>query len=124
MNVNFILYVGDQLAATAFYRATLDLEPQLDVPGMTEFRIGEDAVLGLMPERGIMRLLGPVLGDPSSCAGVPRCEVYLTVDDPERYLSRAVDAGARLLSEVAPRDWGHRVGYCADLDGHVVAFGG
>ena len=29
--------------------------------------------------------------------------------------------GARLVSPVADRDWGDRVGYVADPDGHVIA---
>jgi hypothetical protein len=42
----FILYVADQTAATAFWRAVLDMAPSLNVPGMTEFILGSGAVLG------------------------------------------------------------------------------
>lgn len=63
MMVNFILYVTDQAASARFYAAVLALPPALDVPGMTEFRLGEGATLGLMPVSGIRRLLGPSLPD-------------------------------------------------------------
>ena len=118
---HLILFVRDQLAATRFYRLVLGREPVLDVPGMTEFEIGPAAVLGLMPERGITRLLGPAI-DPAKAGGAPRAELYLVVDDPGGHHARALVAGARELSALAPRDWGHEVAYSADLDGHILAF--
>jgi len=118
---HFILYVLDQAGAAAFYRAVLARAPRLDVPGMTEFEVG-GAVLGLMPEAGIKRLLGVALPDPSSARGIPRAELYLLVPDPAAHHGRALAAGARELSPLAPRDWGHEAAYCLDLDGHVLAF--
>lgn len=113
---HFILYVEDQARSALFYRQVLDLEPRLDVPGMTEFALGEQAVLGLMPEAGIRRLLGidPTRG--------PRCELYLLVEDPGSYHRRALKAGARELGPLESRDWGHRAAYSQDPDGHVLAF--
>lgn len=121
MTAHFILYVRDQAASARFYRAALGVEPRLDVPGMTELELG-GAVLGIMPEAGIKRLLGDVLPDPAAASGTPRAELYLVVDDPGSYHRRAVAAGARELSALAPRDWGHDVAYCMDPDGHVLAF--
>lgn len=54
---HIILYVANQEASRAFYEAVLAQAPGLDVPGMTEFAIGESVILGLMPESGILRLL-------------------------------------------------------------------
>ncbi|MGD0701013.1 MAG: hypothetical protein ABSA02_14140 [Trebonia sp.] len=51
--VHLIFYVSDQVAATAFWQAVLDCPPALDVPGMTEFALGTQMVLGLMPERRV-----------------------------------------------------------------------
>ena len=122
MTAHFILYVSDQARAAAFYRKALALDPSLDVPGMSEFRLGPDCVLGLMPEAGVRRLLAPAIRDPASAGGVPRCEVYLVVDSPRTYMERAVALGAKVLGPVAARDWGHEAGYCEDPDGHVLAF--
>lgn len=121
MKLHAILYVEDQEAATLFYRTTLAVAPRLHVPGMTEFDVG-GAVLGLMPEAGIKRLLGERLPDPSRGRGGARAEVYLIVDEPAAYHARAVAAGARELSPLALRDWGDEVAYSLDLDGHVLAF--
>ena len=53
----FVLFVRDQQRSALFYRSTLDCEPLLDVPGMTELPLSSGAVLGLMPEAGMRRLL-------------------------------------------------------------------
>lgn len=119
---HLILYVADQARSTAFYSAVLGLAPRLHVPGMTEFELAGGAVLGLMPESGIRRLLGDALPDPADARGVPRAELYLVVDDPRAFHARALSAGARELSPLLPRSWGHRAAYSLDPDGHVLAF--
>ena len=119
---HFILYVADQAAAAAFYRAVLGVKPQLDVPGMTEFPLPGGAVLGLMPEKGIAKLLG--LDVPHAGAGdaQARAELYLVVPHPQAYIDRAIAAGARPLSPLQPRDWGHEAGYVLDDNHHVLGF--
>jgi RimJ/RimL family protein N-acetyltransferase/predicted enzyme related to lactoylglutathione lyase len=118
---HFILYVRDQERARAFYESALGVAPRLHAPGMTEFALPGGAVLGLMPEAGIRRLL-PDLPDPALARGAPRAETYLIVMEPRASLARAVAAGAAELSPVLPRDWGDDAGYCLDPDGHVLAF--
>ena len=118
---HFILYVRDQRASAEFYRRALGCAPRLDVPGMTEFDL-DGAILGLMPEAGIVRLLGASLPDPALAHGVPRAELYLVVNDPSARHAAALTAGARELAPLAVRDWGHEAAYCLDPDGHVLAF--
>ena len=122
IKAHFILYVSDQARSTEFYRQVLDLLPTLNVPGMTEFALTDQCVLGLMPEASIKRLLGESLPDPSAGHGLPRAELYLMVTEPEAYQRRAIAAGAIELSGLKDRDWGHRAAYSLDPDGHVLAF--
>ncbi len=122
MKAHIILYVDDQERSTRFYARALGSGPTLHVPGMTEFTIGTDVVLGLMPAAGIVRLLGDAIRDPREAAGIPRVEVYLIGPDATTMHAAALAAGARELSPVIRRDWGHFAGYVADPDGHVVAF--
>ncbi|NNN07141.1 MAG: glyoxalase [Elusimicrobia bacterium] len=122
MQAHLIFYVADQKSSAVFYERVLGLKPQLDVPGMTEFRLGEGAILGLMPSAGIKRLLGAKLPDPETAAGIPRAELYFVVDDPAAYHRKALANGARELSALGPRDWGHDAAYCLDPNGHVLAF--
>ncbi len=70
---------------------------------MTEYSLGDGALLGLMPEAGTQRLLGLPRG-----AG-PRAELYLLIDDPAA--ARALEAGTLEFSPLLPRDWGHRAAY-------------
>lgn len=119
---HFILYVRDARASAAFYREVLAVAPRLDVPGMTEFDLASGAVLGLMPEAGIARLLGEALPSPAAARGVPRAELYLLVDEPGAFHARALAAGAAELSALAPRPWGHDAAYSLDPDAHVLAF--
>jgi catechol 2,3-dioxygenase-like lactoylglutathione lyase family enzyme len=121
MKAHFILYVSDQKASAAFYAAVLQAEPRLDVPGMTEFQLNDGAVLGLMPQTGIKRLLGDKLPDPAKASGIPRAELYIITDDPAGHHQRAIQNGAKELSPLLPRDWGHAVAYSLDPDGNVLA---
>lgn len=122
MKPHFILYVADQAKSSSFYSSVLGLKPRLNVPGMTEFQLGPGSVLGLMPEAGASRLLGAEYIDVGSAGSTARAELYLLVDSPSEYHSRALSAGAREISPMAERDWGHNAAYSLDPDGHVLAF--
>ena len=119
---HFIFYVADQERSFAFYAAVLVAEPRLHVPGMTEFDLPGGGVLGLMPENDIRSLLGSALPDPSAANGIPRAELYLVLSEPGGYHARALAAGARELSPLLPRSWGHVAAYSLDPDGHVLVF--
>lgn len=119
--IEFILYVSEQKSSKAFYQSLLQSEPVLDVAGMTEFALSENCTLGLMPNDGIARIIGDALPHPESGTGIPRCELYLLVEDAQKTFEHAMQCGARLVSPVADRDWGDRVGYVSDPDGHVIA---
>lgn len=98
--LHVILYVRDQAASAAFYRAALAVSPRLDVPGMTEFEVG-GAVLGLMPEEGIVRcsarrsriqrlLVACLAPSSTSCSTIP-CR-----STPVRWLPELVSCRRRL----------------------------
>ena len=122
MIVHTILYVADQNKSCDFYKTIFGQEPQLHVPGMTEFLLSEKHILGLMPERGIKNLLGDKLPDPAKANGIPRAELYIRVENPEKMFAEAIRSGAKELDSIRPRDWGDRAGYVMDHDGHVLAF--
>lgn len=116
----FILYVRDQQKSADFYEAVLGYGPRMNVPGMTEFDLGLQSVLGLMPLAGVERLFNRTIR--SESGQNLHTEVYLMVDDPHCYHDRAIAAGAHELSPYSVRDWGHSVAYCLDFDGNVLAF--
>ena len=122
MKTNFILYVENQQRSACFYESVLQRSPELNVPGMTEFRLSATTILGLMPTADIKRLLGDCLTDPQLGHGIARAEVYLTVDDPQACHQRALAAGANELSPLLLRNWGDLAAYSQDFDGHVLVF--
>lgn len=64
MKIHFILFVKNQSQSVSFYTQLLDLKPNLDVPGMTEFSIDSNVILGIMPEKGIKKILENNISDP------------------------------------------------------------
>ena len=120
--VQFILYVSDQKRSTEFYKNTLNKEPVLNVPGMTEFQLSDECKLGIMPETGIVKILQDTVPHPTLGNGIPRCELYIYVDDVDEIYNRAIHAGAKTVSASFLRDWGDVVAYVCDPDGHIVAF--
>lgn len=119
--LEFILYVSNQEKSRDFYQILLQQKPSLDVSGMTEFTLNDFVKIGLMPNDGIAKIITPKLPHPTSCIGIPRCELYLQVDNIETIFEEAKQAGATEISPITLRDWGDYVGYISDFDGHVIA---
>ena len=117
-----ILYVSDQERSKEFYSILLNKQPSLHVPGMTEFILTDNLKLGLMPEKGIAKILVDKTPHPSTGNGIPRCELYFHTDNIEATFNLAKKAGAKEISPILPRDWGDTVCYVSDIDGHIIAF--
>jgi uncharacterized glyoxalase superfamily protein PhnB len=117
-----ILYVENQEKSSTFYRQILELEPSLEVPGMTEFILADNLKLGLMPNQGISKIITPVMLHPNKGTGIPRCELYIKTQNAEQLFANSLQHGALLVSNFSLRNWGDSVGYVADPDGHIIAF--
>ena len=89
---------------------------------MTEFQLNKQAKLGLMPNKGIAKLFPKYIKQPETGTFIPRCELYIKVDDVDTNYQKAIDLGATAINKPQQRDWGDYVGYVMDLDGHIVAF--
>lgn len=120
--IHTILYVENQEISTEFYTKILRLKPDLNVPGMTEFHLTDDFTLGLMPNSGIAKILAGKTPPPESGTGIPRCELYLYVDDIEAALKNIHDNQIAVISGLEERNWGDMAFYFADPDGHIIAF--
>lgn len=117
-----ILYVNDQEVSSQFYQKIFRCAPDLNVEGMTEFIISDSCKLGLMPNKGIAKILSDKTKHPDLGVGIPRCELYLYVDNIQLEFENAYNCGAKLTSPVKERDWGDKVCYFSDPDGHIIAF--
>lgn len=120
--IETILFVQDQKVSTEFYSKLFNRNPELDVPGMTEFRVFENGYIGLMPNNGIAKIIADNSPHPQLGTGIPRCELYLLVDDAAKAYHHAISIGAKIISPLQDRDWGDIAGYVADPDGHIIAF--
>jgi uncharacterized glyoxalase superfamily protein PhnB len=120
--IETILYVNDQQASTAFYTKLFRQKPYLNVSGMTEFKLAENCKLGLMPNKRIAKILSEKTPHPDLGNGIPRCELYLYVENIQLEFDNATKIGAKFISEIQVRDWGDRVCYFSDIDGHIIAF--
>ncbi len=120
--VEFILYVNDQEASRIFYQKIFRQKADLHVPGMTEFNISAHCKIGLMPNKSIAKILENKTPHPDSGNGIPRCELYVHVDNIHIEFENALKSGAILVSPILNRDWGDKVCYFADPDHHIIAF--
>lgn len=120
--INPILYVEDQEISTVFYTKVLRQNPVLNVPGMTEFRLTENFTLGLMPHTSIAEILNGKTPPPQSGIGIPRCEIYLYVENIEEELVNILQNSIELISGLEERNWGDNAFYFSDPDGHIIAF--
>lgn len=120
--IEIILYVKDQEASSIFYERILRRKPDLNVPGMTEFIVSENCKIGLMPNKGIAKILADKTPHPDSGNGIPRCELYLYVDNIQYEFDNAIKCGAKLISPITEMNWGDRACYFSDPDGHILAF--
>lgn len=121
-HVEMILYVKDQQKSTLFYEQIFRRSADLNVPGMTEFILNHNCKLGLMPNDGIAKIITSALPHPSLGDGIPRCELYFTLDTIHEEFKNVQKLGATIISPIEPRNWGDTVFYFSDLDGHVIAF--
>ncbi|MEN8139346.1 MAG: lactoylglutathione lyase [Bacteroidota bacterium] len=120
--IEFIIYVSKQERSKDFYERLFKIKPSLNVTGMTEFKLSENVKLGIMPEKGIAKIISNKLPHPEKGNGIPRCELYLKMNNPNEYIRRGIELGGKKISKLQDRNWGDKVGYISDLDGHIIAF--
>jgi len=117
-----IVYVENQNLSRDFYSKLLEIQPVLDVVGMTEFELNTNTRLGLMPKENISKILDFQVDIPDTKINKPSCELYFFVGNPDEYLQKLVLLGGKLLSAGKLRNWGHFVAYGFDLDNNLIAF--
>lgn len=115
-----ILAVEDLARSVRFYAAAFGWPAEIETPVYVELALPGGMRFGLYQREGFAKNPGraPVCIPDGA---ITPAEIYLHVDDLAAECSRAIDAGARLLSAASPRPWGDDVAYLADPDGHLLA---
>ena len=114
-----ILAVADAERAASFYAQVFGWPLAVHVPVYREFELPQGQRLGLYQREAFARNTG-ALPAQVEALGITATELYLHVDDVAAAATRALAAGARLLSAQALRPWGDDAAYVADPDGNVV----
>lgn len=114
-----ILAVENLPLSSDFYGRGLGWTQVVDTPVYHEFILPAGMRLGLYERTAFGRNTGrvPVKGGPGSLTPT---ELYLHVDRIDVAIEALIGVGARLLSPLAPRDWGDEAAYFADPDGNVI----
>lgn len=114
-----ILAVEHLPRSAAFYDGAFGWEQVVDVPVYVEFALPNGTRLGLYERVAFGRNTGQVPA-PTAPGAISSTELYFYVDDLPDASARLRRAGARVLSEAAPRDWGDEAAYFSDPDGNVI----
>ncbi|NOX65149.1 MAG: glyoxalase [Chlorobi bacterium] len=118
----FIIYVDDIEKTKMFYELLFDVKPTIDEPGMCELELPNGAVLGIMPNTSLEKLFGAEYRVNEKKKASPKFEFYFQVDNAEALYQKALQLGALSLRKFTKMDWGDRVAYCVNHDGHILAF--
>jgi catechol 2,3-dioxygenase-like lactoylglutathione lyase family enzyme len=110
------LGVADLPRAVAFYEALGWERADSSMDAIAWFHTA-DTNLGLFPTDDLAADANlPTTRGPFD--GITLAINVETADEVDRYLAEAVAAGGRLLKPATTPDWGGRMGYFADPDGH------
>ncbi|MBW2455193.1 MAG: VOC family protein [Deltaproteobacteria bacterium] len=114
-----ILAVEDLQQAVAWYRAAFGFPVRVDTPAYVELALPDGRGIGLYRREGFGKNTGQVpMAVPAG--EIVGTELYFHVSNLEAAVTRLTEAGGRLLSAAAPRDWGDEAAYFADPDGNVI----
>ncbi len=115
-----VFAVQDLAVSRKFYQDVFGWPINLEFPVLVSFKMSSNIELMLYDKDAFARNTGqmPVFATENSTSST---ELYFHVDDIEEVIRKLEKAGARVLSELKPRDWGDKVAYYADPDGNVLA---
>ncbi len=114
-----ILAVEDIERSVRFYRGVFGWSARVEVPVYVEFEFPSGCGLGVYQRDAFAKNPG------HQPAAIPKgaisaTEIYLYQEDLDAAIAKLEAAGARKLSDRAPRPWGDEAAYYADPDGNVV----
>ncbi len=114
-----ILAVGDLPLSVRFYREAFGWTQVVDVPVYAEFLLPNGQRLGLYNREAFGLNMGQVPAKLPQGELAPT-ELYFYTDNLVEAIAGLETAGARLLSQLAVRNWGDEAAYYADPDGNVL----
>ncbi len=107
----------DQRRAERFYRALLESAPRHDRSGVCYFAL-TGSWLALYPREALADYCG-VDSQGTGFSGVTLSVNLASPAEVGAALDRAREAGARVVRDAGPTDWGGHAAWIADPDGHL-----
>ena len=121
--VHIILTVSDISKSRMFYNLLFNITPIVDESNICEFQLTENLILGLQNEDLKLKNFDPDIymrfAQNKHTGGE---EIYIEHSDAEGIHTKALQLGCLELSPFKERNWGHKVGYSINHDGHILAF--
>lgn len=111
------LATSDQQRASDFYRALLECEPTRDRSGVTYFKL-DGCWLALYPRAELARYCG-VAPTGANFEGITVSVNLASTQEVTAAVERARSAGATVVREPGPVDWGGYIAWIADPDQHL-----
>ncbi len=118
----FIIYVDDVEKTKMFYEILFNIKPIIDEPDMCELELPNGAILGIMPNSSLEKLFGTEYGISEKKKATPKFEFYFQVENAEALHKKALQLGALEIRNFTEMDWGDKVAYSKNHDGHIIAF--
>jgi len=122
MKTYFIIYVKNFDKSKIFYELLFNKKPIIDEPGMAEFELPGGAALGIMPDSSLEKLFGEDFKIEKNRKTLPQTELYFLVENALLLHNKAIQLGATEIRTFSKMDWGHKVAYSINHDGHILAF--
>ena len=119
-HLSTILAVADLSKSHEFYTQAFGWKLRVDAPVYKEFLLPNGRGIGLYQRESFAHNTGQ-LPEQIGSGKISATELYFHVPDLAAAMEKLTKAGARKLSDPAPRDWGDEVAYFADPDGNVIA---
>ena len=122
MKTYFIIYVDDFDKTKLFYELLFNNKPEIDEPGMCEFKLPNGFKLGIMPSSSLEKLFGEEFLEQRDRKSLPKIELYFQIEKAKDFHQRAIQLGATEIKKFTKMDWGEKVAYSLNHDGHILAF--
>ncbi len=114
-----ILAVRDLQRAVRFYTEAFGWPARVETPVYVELETPDGHRFGLYQREAFAKNTGRLPACVEDTA-IGATEIYLHVEDLDEAVARLRAAGAPVLSDRAPRDWGDEAAYFRDPDGNVI----
>ncbi len=118
-----VFAVSDVERAVGFYQSVFGWSRRADFPIYVELELPDGRGVAFYERNAFGANVG-VVPPPVAEGQLTGAELYLRCEDLDAVIGRLEEAGARLLSARAVRNWGEEVAYYADPEGNTIAVTG